>query len=212
MTRAALALALLLFALLPSVAEARYAIPSAPQILGTSNLIVVGEVKSVEAGHYVVSVRQQIVGPKAPLSGEIKVHRRPKVRRCVPQDPAGIEPGTRWVWVLYPPSKGVYRSWVSAPFRVERSKTATGQGVERVRYFGVQPQALREAPTLATFTALIKAYRACYQVAPSGVATQKASSKDLAAFLASSPYAAELVRRTPRATPKPAQPGVRGGK
>jgi len=205
MTRTCLVLATLALVLFPSAAEARYRIPSAPEVLGTSQLIVVGEVKSVHAGHYLVTVQDQVVGPKVALKGEIKVHRRPATRRCVPQDPSGIKAGTRWVWVLTQPADASqpYRSWVSAPFQVRLDSAK----VARVHYFGVTPRGDQSAPSLKVFVALVKGYRDCYQVAPSGVAKPVASAEDLAAFRASSPYAGELVRRTPHdASPKP-KPG-----
>jgi hypothetical protein len=204
---------LLACALLPAAAEARYSVPSPSQVLGASKLILIGEVEAVESGHFVVKIAEQVVGPQQKLEGRIKVLCRPRVQRCAPQDPAGVVPGTRWVWVLSPPTKGTesYRSWTSAPFRIEEVRRA-GKKIERVHYFGVMPRQIKEAPTLEVFVTMIKSYRACYQVAPSGVAKQIASAKDFAAFVASSPYAGELVRRTPRVAPKPATPALGGGR
>ena len=64
MPRTPLALALLTLALLaPQVAEAKYRLPTAPELLGKSSLIVVGEVEAVGERHYTVKITQQIGGP-----------------------------------------------------------------------------------------------------------------------------------------------------
>lgn len=198
MTRTTIALAALALCLLAAPAEAKYRIPTAPELLGRSSLIVVGEVEAVGERSYTVKVCEQLVGPEKALRGSIEVWARQRGRRiCAPSDPAGITPGTRWVWILEPSAKA-YRSWISAPLRIERSAGEAGVTIERVRYGRIQPKATAEAPTLAAFKALIQGYRACYQIAADGSAKQRASAEDLARFLASSPYAAELVRRTPR--------------
>jgi hypothetical protein len=192
MTRTAFAFALLASILLiPQVAEAKYRLPSSSELLGRSSLIVVGEVEAVGERHYRVKVTQQIVGPKKALSGSIQVWRRSRDRRiCAPTDPAGIEAGTRWVWILEPSDKQ-YRSWISAPLPISKNPRTKAEHVSCSR---LPVQA--EAQTLADFATMIQAYRRCYRIEKRGYATQLGSDAEIAAFKASSPHAAALAGRT----------------
>lgn len=209
MTRSCFALAALVLALLPGLAEAKYRMPSAAEVLGNSSLIVIGEVESVGEGAYTVKITEQVVGPKVALKGSIEIVRRAYKRKvCKPMDPRGVVAGTRWVWVIEPTDKAkLYRSWTSAPFQIQRDANK----VERVQYNRLIPKGVAQAPSLKTFVALIQSYRRCYRFGMNGMATQIVPAAELEAFLASSPYAVELVRRTPRAkkkTKKTAAAGV----
>ncbi len=189
MNRLPLVVALLVLCLLPGVADAKYRIPQTHEVLAGSSVILVGEVKSVGERSYVVKVSEQVAGPKQAISGEITVWRRKRSGRCVPQDPAGVEPGTRWIWVLEATGKPKsYRSWVSTPIGI----TKTG----RVAYGRALPKGAKQLP-LADFVALIKAYRRCFKVDGKGKATVRVSAAELKAFEQSSANAAELVRQTP---------------
>jgi len=192
MTRTAFALTFLALTLLiPQVAEAKYRLPSAPELLGRSSLIVVGEVESVSERHYTVKITQQIVGPKKPLQGSIEIWRRSQNRRiCAPIDPAGIEPGTRWVWILEPSAKQ-YRSWISAPLKISKNARTKAEEVSCSRLRVNAP-----TQTLAEFAAMLQAYRRCYRIEKTGLATQLGSAEEVAAFKASSPHAAALAGRT----------------
>jgi hypothetical protein len=179
----------LFVALLPCVAEAKYRLPPAHEIYGQSTIIVVGEVQSHDNGFYVVKVTQQLLGPKAPLTGEIRVARRGRHTRCAPQDPVGVEAGTSWVWVLEPQAEtGRYRSWISAPFRLEKN---------RVRTPFLQPKGVRQGPTVEEFKALVEGYRRCFKTVGRKV-TQIATADEVKAYAATSPHAAALVQATPR--------------
>ncbi len=192
MTRTAFALAFLALTLLvPQVAEAKYRLPTAPELLGRSSLVVVGQVESVSERHYTVKITQQIVGPKEALEGSIEVWRRSRGRRiCAPTDPAGIEPGTRWVWILEPAGKQ-YRSWTSAPLPITKNAQTKAEHVSCSRL-----RIKAQAQTLAEFAAMLQAYRRCYRIEKTGLATPLVSPKELEAFKASSPYAAALAGRT----------------
>ena len=179
----------LFVALLPCVAEAKYRPPLAHEIYGQSSVIVVGEVQSHDDGFYVIKVTQQLLGPKAPLKGEIRVARRGRHTRCAPQDPVGVVAGTTWVWVLEPLAEtGRYRSWISAPFRLEKNRVSPPL---------LQPKGIRQGPTVKEFKALIEGYRRCFKIVDRKV-TQIATADEVKAYAASSPYAAELVQATPR--------------
>jgi len=197
MPRTPIALALLTLALLaPQVAEAKYRLPTAPELLGKSSLIVVGEVEAVGDRYYTVKITQQIVGPKQALSGSIQVFSRPRNRRiCAPLDPAGIKVGTRWVWILEP-SGTAYRSWTSAPLKIEREQEGFECKTERVQCSRLRLKGQDKAQTLSAFARMIQAYRRCYRVEAQGLATQTGTAAEVEAFKASSPYAAELAART----------------
>tara|TARA_R110002072_G_scaffold137777_6_gene280648 strand:+ start:3115 stop:3708 length:594 start_codon:yes stop_codon:yes gene_type:complete len=194
MPRTPLALTLLTLALLaPQVAEAKYRLPTAPELLGKSSLIVVGEVEAVGERHYTVKITQQIVGPKKALRGSIQVFSRPSNRRiCAPIDPEGIKVGTRWVWILEPSGK-LYRSWTSAPLAIHKDS----EGVETVSCSRLATGLTTKAQTLEEFAVMLQAYRRCYRIERHNKATQLGSDEELAAFKASSPHAAALAKHTP---------------
>ena len=193
MSRAPLAFALLALSLwIPQVAEARVRLPTAPELLGKSAVILVGEVESVGEKHFSVKVIEQIAGPKKKLVGSIRVLRRlPSRRLDAMVDPAGITAGTRWVWVLEP-SEQVYSSWATAPLKLTRE---AGEKTERVSCSVLRVKG--KAQTLAEFAAMVRAYRRCYRVERHNKATQIGSAEEIAAFKASSPHADLLVGRTP---------------
>ncbi len=201
MSRAPLAFALLALSLwIPQVAEARVRLPTAPELLGKSAVILVGEVESVGEKHFSVKVIEQIAGPKKKLVGSIRVLRRlPSRRLDAMVDPAGITAGTRWVWVLEP-SEQVYSSWATAPLKLTREAGEKTERVScsvlRVKLQGGVKGELK-AQTLAEFAAMVRAYRRCYRVERHNKATQIGSAEEIAAFKASSPHADLLVGRTP---------------
>lgn len=179
-----------LFALLLAApfAEAKYAIPSIPQTFIGSDVIVVGKVLQVEEGRYRVEILQQIVGPKKALKGEITIQRRPPTRRCKPQDPAGVEAGTKWVWVLdrSKAQRFQYRSKIGTPIRVD----AKGHVVYgRLSLAGKQPPL-----KLKAFVALLRGYRGCVKLVRNE--PKRVSEAKVKAFVDSSPYAAALISRT----------------
>lgn len=201
MTRGPLAFAFLAFALLlPQVGEARVRLPSAPELLGKSSVIVVGVVESVGDEHYSVKVIQQIAGPKKKLVGSVRVLRRKPSRKlgALP-DPPGITAGTRWVWVLEPSEK-VYTSWITSPLKLTRD---ADKKTERVSHSALRVTGKVKAQTLAEFVVMVQAYRRCYRIESHKKATQIGSAEEIAAFKASSPYAAVLVARTPTSKPGP---------
>ena len=185
MSRPALAFALLLC--LSGLAQARYRIPSREETLGKSSLIVVGEVLKV-GKTYTIKIEQQIVGPEKALKGTLSVHRRPRSNLCVPQDPKGVVPGTRWVWVLEPvKGAALYRSWVCSPYRVEKG---------RVQSF--RAKGAKEDLRLPEFVRVVEGLRRCYAFSPKGKVKRLVPASEVEAFAASSPLAAELVADLPR--------------
>jgi hypothetical protein len=175
------------------------------EVLGKSELVLVGTVAAIESRHYRVTVQEVLTTAlkgRKPLGKEVFVVRRARNPQRGPTDPP-MAVGQGFLFCLDLAGKG-FRSWKRSPLGIAPGGPkvpATVPGLAPVLWAGKG----RRAPTLGEVRAAVRGYRQCVRFAGRhrSQALLSATKAQLAAFCKLSPLAGRMIQSTPFATPSP---------